>query len=79
MHVEKSLIQISGKIYDVGQYFEILDFHEKDELIEMLEDVAFVYAIHRLKESKSIFIPRCEEKIILLQDFINAIRAVKPI
>ncbi len=79
MNDVKSMIEISGQLYEARQFIDILDFHEKEELIEMLEDIAFVYAVYKIRESKEFVIPGTEDKILFLQELINAIRAVTPI
>ena len=38
----------------MSRYVGLLEFYGKDDLIEMLEDIAFAYAVHHIENAEEI-------------------------
>lgn len=74
-------VSIGDRSLDISRLIDMLDLYDRDDLIEMLEDIAFSFAIHRLEvvHDGVMPVPADTERLHLLQHLISAIRAVKPI
>lgn len=72
---------IGGEFLNISRYADFLDWYEKDELIAMLEDVAFAFAHQRMARVKEGINPTKadSDKLELMHELIQAIREVKPL
>lgn len=70
---------LNGESVNVTSYVELLEFYGKDDLIEMLEDIAFAYAVHHIENAEEISLMGAAARLDLLKQLIGTIREVAPV
>lgn len=73
------ITEVSGVKMDVTRYVGLLEFYSKDDLIEMLEDIAFAYAVHHIENAEEISLMGAAARLDLLKQLIGTIREVQPV
>ena len=76
--MEKMIAVLNGERVDVSRYVGLLEFYSKDGLIEMLEDIAFAYAVHHIENAEEISLMGAAARLDLLKQLIGVIREVAP-
>ena len=72
--MEKMIAVLNGEKVDVNRYVGLLEFYGK----EMLEDIAFAYAVHHIENAEEISLMGAAARLDLLRQLIGAIREVAP-
>lgn len=73
------ITKLNGAPMDVSRYVGLLEFYGKDDLIEMLEDIAFAYAVHHIENAEEISLMGAAARLDLLKQLIGTIREVQPV
>ena len=73
------ITKLNGAPMDVTRYVGLLEFYSKDDLIEMLEDIAFAYAVHHIENAEEISLMGATARLDLLKQLIGTIREVQPV
>lgn len=71
------ITKLNGAPMDVSRYVGLLEFYGKDDLIEMLEDIAFAYAVHHIENAEEISLMGAAARLDLLKQLIGTIREVQ--
>ena len=77
--MEATIVRLNGESVNVTSYVGLLEFYGKDDLIEMLEDIAFAYAVHHIENAEEISLMGAAARLDLLKQLIGTIREVQPV